>query len=180
MSTFSKFEHSVAFHIIWERNDGSSIAQFENYWRQSINVPEARPLPGKQLPGRFGPGYSHDMQCVGSGIRQPVVRAVGNLLHRHFCGKFTHVCYILDKCQINRSSADSLKMRVDALTFWLRSQLAFVWLERKFAYWKVLVSNPTSASRLFLSRLGQSGSIPALVLRPGGMAVGHRQGSTAE
>ncbi|KAG5455322.1 hypothetical protein CSKR_105131 [Clonorchis sinensis] len=38
---------------------------------------------------------------------------------------------------------------------------------------KVRGSNPTSASRLPLSRLGKPGSIPALVLPSGGMALGH-------
>ncbi|KAG5452702.1 hypothetical protein CSKR_102129 [Clonorchis sinensis] len=38
------------------------------------------------------------------------------------------------------------------------------WLEREFTDRKVRGSNPTSASRLPLSRLGRPGSIPALVL----------------
>ncbi|KER22615.1 hypothetical protein T265_09321 [Opisthorchis viverrini] len=46
--------------------------------------------------------------------------------------------------------------------------------------WKVRGSNPTSATRLPLSRLGQPGSILALVLPSGGMAVRHRKGATAE
>ncbi|KER23319.1 hypothetical protein T265_08765 [Opisthorchis viverrini] len=41
-------------------------------------------------------------------------------------------------------------------------------------------SSPTSATRLPLSRLGQPGSIPALVLPSGGMAARHRKGATAE
>ncbi|KAG5442242.1 hypothetical protein CSKR_100174, partial [Clonorchis sinensis] len=41
-------------------------------------------------------------------------------------------------------------------------------------------SNPTSASRLSLSRLEQPGSIPALVLPSGGMAARHRKGATAD
>ncbi|KER33407.1 hypothetical protein T265_00718 [Opisthorchis viverrini] len=41
-------------------------------------------------------------------------------------------------------------------------------------------SNPTSATRLPLSRLGQPGSIPALVLPSGDMAARHRKGATAE
>ncbi|KAG5454078.1 hypothetical protein CSKR_112622 [Clonorchis sinensis] len=41
-------------------------------------------------------------------------------------------------------------------------------------------SNPTSASRLPLSRFGQPGSISALVLPSGGMAARHRKGVTAE
>ncbi|KAG5444463.1 hypothetical protein CSKR_101861 [Clonorchis sinensis] len=38
------------------------------------------------------------------------------------------------------------------------------WLEREFTDWKVHGSKPISASRLPLSRLGKSGSIPSLVL----------------
>ncbi|GAA51781.1 hypothetical protein CLF_106788 [Clonorchis sinensis] len=45
------------------------------------------------------------------------------------------------------------------------------WSEREFTDRKVRGSNPTSASRLPLSRLGQPGSIPALVLPSGGMAA---------
>ncbi|KAG5453835.1 hypothetical protein CSKR_109607 [Clonorchis sinensis] len=54
------------------------------------------------------------------------------------------------------------------------------WLERKSTDRKVRGSNPTSASRLFLSRLGQPGSIPALVLFWGGMVARHQKGVTAE
>ncbi|KAG5452512.1 hypothetical protein CSKR_103317 [Clonorchis sinensis] len=41
-------------------------------------------------------------------------------------------------------------------------------------------SNPTSASRLPLSRLGEPGNIPAIVLPSGCMAARHRKGITAE
>ncbi|KER30007.1 hypothetical protein T265_13269, partial [Opisthorchis viverrini] len=44
---------------------------------------------------------------------------------------------------------------------------------------KVLGSDPTSASRHPLSKLGQPDSIPALVLPSGGMAVRHRKGNLA-
>ncbi|KER25926.1 hypothetical protein T265_06730 [Opisthorchis viverrini] len=54
------------------------------------------------------------------------------------------------------------------------------WLECEFTDRKVRGSNPTSATRLPLSRLGQPGSIPALVLPSGGMAARHRKGATAE
>ncbi|KAG5449710.1 hypothetical protein CSKR_103085 [Clonorchis sinensis] len=54
------------------------------------------------------------------------------------------------------------------------------WLEHEFTDWKVRGANPTSASRLHLSRLGQPGSISALVLLPGDMAARHRKGATAE
>ncbi|KAG5449685.1 Actin-1 [Clonorchis sinensis] len=54
------------------------------------------------------------------------------------------------------------------------------WVEREFTYRRVRGSNPASASRLPLSRLGQPGSISALVLPSGGMAARHRKGVTAE
>ncbi|KAG5442087.1 hypothetical protein CSKR_111936 [Clonorchis sinensis] len=41
-------------------------------------------------------------------------------------------------------------------------------------------SNPTSESRIRLSRFGQPESIPALVLPSGGMTARHRKGLTAE
>ncbi|KER26552.1 hypothetical protein T265_06196 [Opisthorchis viverrini] len=53
-------------------------------------------------------------------------------------------------------------------------------LEREFTDRKVRGSNPSSASRPPLSRLGQSGSIPALVLPTGGMAARHLRSVTAE
>ncbi|KAG5454388.1 hypothetical protein CSKR_107231, partial [Clonorchis sinensis] len=53
-------------------------------------------------------------------------------------------------------------------------------LEREFTDHKVRGSNPTSASRLFLSRLEQPDSIQALVLPSVGMAARHRKGVTAE
>ncbi|KER33773.1 hypothetical protein T265_12543, partial [Opisthorchis viverrini] len=54
------------------------------------------------------------------------------------------------------------------------------WLEREFTDRKIRGSNPTYVSRLPLSRLGQPGSIPALVLPSDGMAARHRRGATAE
>ncbi|KAG5447651.1 hypothetical protein CSKR_107817 [Clonorchis sinensis] len=53
---------------------------------------------------------------------------------------------------------------------WLR------WLEHQFTDRKVRVSHPTFASRLPLSRLGQPGNIPALLLPSGGMAARHQKG----
>ncbi|KAG5445405.1 V-type proton ATPase subunit C 1-A [Clonorchis sinensis] len=70
-------------------------------------------------------------------------------------------------------------------TFWLqttseeRGEVAQC-LECGFTDRKVRNSNPTSASRPPLSRLGQPDSIPALVFPSGGMAVRHRKGATAE
>ncbi|KER24477.1 hypothetical protein T265_07847 [Opisthorchis viverrini] len=54
------------------------------------------------------------------------------------------------------------------------------WLEREFTDRKVRGSNPTSASQLPLSRLGQPGRIPAFVLPSGSMAVRRRKGATSE
>ncbi|KER25299.1 hypothetical protein T265_07234 [Opisthorchis viverrini] len=54
------------------------------------------------------------------------------------------------------------------------------WLEREFTDRKVRGSNPTSATRLLLSRLGRHGSIPALVPPSCGMAARHRKGATTE
>ncbi|KER33353.1 hypothetical protein T265_00679 [Opisthorchis viverrini] len=53
------------------------------------------------------------------------------------------------------------------------------WLEREFTDRKVRGSNPTSASRLPLSRLEQPGNIPALVQPSGGMAARHQKDRTA-
>ncbi|KAG5452951.1 Solute carrier 12 member 9, partial [Clonorchis sinensis] len=52
------------------------------------------------------------------------------------------------------------------------------WLS-EFTVLKVRGSNPTYASRLLVSKLGQRGSIPALVLPSGGMATRHRKRVTA-
>ncbi|KAG5442443.1 hypothetical protein CSKR_113755 [Clonorchis sinensis] len=52
------------------------------------------------------------------------------------------------------------------------------WLECKFNDRKVGGLNPASVSRFLLSRLGQTFSIPALVLHSGGMAA--REGVTVE
>ncbi|KAG5449372.1 hypothetical protein CSKR_101182 [Clonorchis sinensis] len=51
------------------------------------------------------------------------------------------------------------------------------WLERIFTDQNVRGSNPTSASRLPLSRFWQPGSIPTLVLVLNGVAAGHRKGA---
>ncbi|KAG5442233.1 hypothetical protein CSKR_100182 [Clonorchis sinensis] len=64
--------------------------------------------------------------------------------------------------------------RFSMLARWLK------WVEREFTDQKVRGSNPTSASGLPLSRLGQPDSISALVLPSGGMAARHRKGVTAE
>ncbi|KER30042.1 hypothetical protein T265_13245, partial [Opisthorchis viverrini] len=49
------------------------------------------------------------------------------------------------------------------------------WLEREFTERKARGSNPTSVTRLPLSRLRRPGSILALALPPGGMAARHRK-----
>ncbi|KAG5443321.1 hypothetical protein CSKR_107286 [Clonorchis sinensis] len=64
-----------------------------------------------------------------------------------------------------------LKVVLFLITQWLRRQL----MDRK-----VRGSNPTSASRLLLSRLGQSGSILGLVPPSAGIAARHRRSATPE
>ncbi|KAG5446787.1 hypothetical protein CSKR_105542 [Clonorchis sinensis] len=54
------------------------------------------------------------------------------------------------------------------------------WIEREFTNQKVRVLNPTSVSRLPLSRLGQPGDSSALVLPSGCMAARHRKDVTVE
>ncbi|KAG5446221.1 hypothetical protein CSKR_112499 [Clonorchis sinensis] len=61
-----------------------------------------------------------------------------------------------------------------------RSPTSWMWLEREFTDRKVRSSNLTSASQLPLSRVGQPGSIPALVLHSGSRAARHRKGTTSE
>ncbi|KER27870.1 LOW QUALITY PROTEIN: hypothetical protein T265_13701 [Opisthorchis viverrini] len=110
---------------------------------------------------------------------------------------------ILAGCpSLDRDSQDA-KVRFEPRTFWSCTKSSAVccqiaalrlsvqnktarwarwpkWLEREFTDRKVRGSNPTPATRLPLSRLGQPGSIPALVLPSGGMAARHRKGATAE
>ncbi|KER26914.1 hypothetical protein T265_05902 [Opisthorchis viverrini] len=62
------------------------------------------------------------------------------------------------------------KCHILPVTIW--SEMA-QWLAREFTDWKVRGSNPTEASRLSLSRLGQPGSIPALMLPPVHMTFRH-------
>ncbi|KAG5455243.1 hypothetical protein CSKR_203865 [Clonorchis sinensis] len=56
----------------------------------------------------------------------------------------------------------------------------FVVLQDGCCHYFTPSSNPTYASRLPLSSLGQPGSIPAHLLPSGGMAVRHRKSATAE
>ncbi|KER23200.1 hypothetical protein T265_14686, partial [Opisthorchis viverrini] len=56
----------------------------------------------------------------------------------------------------------------------------FNWLERKFINRKVRGSNPTSVSQLPMSRPGQPGSNPVLVLFSSRVAARQRKGVTAE
>ncbi|KAG5442879.1 hypothetical protein CSKR_105174 [Clonorchis sinensis] len=75
---------------------------------------------------------------------------------------------------------ESVSSRTDRLTEsnvpWKSSNTRIV--GRLYAW--VRGSNPTSASLLPLSMLGQTCSIPALVLPSGGMTASHRKGVTAE
>ncbi|KER21946.1 hypothetical protein T265_09846 [Opisthorchis viverrini] len=78
------------------------------------------------------------------------------------------------------TQSDVTRSAYGKLPFFHCYQSWLKWLEREFTDRKVRGSNPTSATRLPLSRLGQPDSIPALVLPSGGMAVRHRKGATAE
>ncbi|KAG5452387.1 hypothetical protein CSKR_100803 [Clonorchis sinensis] len=66
-----------------------------------------------------------------------------------------------------------------AVAYTQGSNLRLRWLEREFTDWKIRGSNPNSASRLLLTRLGRPDSISALVLPSGGLAARHRKGATA-
>ncbi|KER27001.1 hypothetical protein T265_13887, partial [Opisthorchis viverrini] len=91
---------------------------------------------------------------------------------------------VYDVLQLNVLHTDRLMIQLarysryrslsDLKSFYLK------WLEREFTDRKVRGPNPTSASRHPLSRLGQPGSIPAIVLPSGGMAARHRKGATVE
>ncbi|KAG5443961.1 hypothetical protein CSKR_103782 [Clonorchis sinensis] len=56
----------------------------------------------------------------------------------------------------------------------------FKWLQCESTDRNDRGSNPTSASQIPLSRFGQPGKIPAIVLPSGGMAARHREGARAE
>ncbi|KAG5454279.1 hypothetical protein CSKR_106542, partial [Clonorchis sinensis] len=109
-------------------------------------------------------------------IRAPVLSSGGMAIrHRKGCH---HECEFrtsnFPQGMPPRSSSCSDTYLLEQGARWLK------WLEREFTDRKVRGSNPTSASRLPLSRLGQPGSIPALVVPSGGTAARHRMGVTAE
>ncbi|KAG5452335.1 hypothetical protein CSKR_112804 [Clonorchis sinensis] len=65
-------------------------------------------------------------------------------------------------------------------TFFLSGGEMAQWLERECTDGKVLGSNSTFASQIFLSGAWKPGGIPALVLPSGGMTARHQKGVTAE
>ncbi|KAG5449517.1 hypothetical protein CSKR_111842, partial [Clonorchis sinensis] len=71
-------------------------------------------------------------------------------------------------------------LRVNSNEYFTHEARWLKWLEREFTDRKVRGSNLTSASRLPLSRLGEPGSIAALVLPSGGMIARHRKGLRRE
>ncbi|KER22435.1 hypothetical protein T265_09481 [Opisthorchis viverrini] len=90
------------------------------------------------------------------------------------------------KCAVNTTcylSTNVMVYQIDRPITSQRRRLSLkmaLWLGREVTDRKVRGSNPTSSSRLSLSRLGQHGSIPGLVLSSGGMAVKHRKGAITE
>ncbi|GAA57458.1 hypothetical protein CLF_112755 [Clonorchis sinensis] len=66
---------------------------------------------------------------------------------------------------------------VYCMLLYVRGKMA-QWSEREVADRKALGSNPTSIFRLSLSRFGQPGNIPALVLPSGDRTVRYRKGAT--
>ncbi|KER32582.1 hypothetical protein T265_01452 [Opisthorchis viverrini] len=64
-------------------------------------------------------------------------------------------------------------------SYYNSARLVAQWLELEFTDREVRGSNPTSACRLPLSRLGQPGSIPALAFPWGGMAARHQKDAMA-
>ncbi|KER28764.1 hypothetical protein T265_04458 [Opisthorchis viverrini] len=79
------------------------------------------------------------------------------------CKQYTRAGTLLGSPSLDRSSRD-----------------AWVEFEPRTFRSNVPGLNPTSASRLSLSRFGQPGSIPALMLPSGGMTARHQKGVTAE
>ncbi|KAG5441528.1 hypothetical protein CSKR_109759 [Clonorchis sinensis] len=115
-------------------------------------------------------------------LRSLVVRGVAALclaappwpfLRLHLVERSSSHCSPRDHC---RTQARPLRQgtSICLAARWLKS------LEREYADRKVRGSNPTSASRLPLSRLGQPGSLSTLVLPLGSMAARHRKDVTAE
>ncbi|KAG5443929.1 hypothetical protein CSKR_100821 [Clonorchis sinensis] len=93
---------------------------------------------------------------------------------RQFSKSYTSTVWFTEDPSPDKLIPNSLVRWTPTGARWLK------WLEREFTDRKARGSNPTSASRLPLSRLGQPGSLSALVLPLGGMAAKHRKGVTAE
>ncbi|KER23883.1 hypothetical protein T265_14541, partial [Opisthorchis viverrini] len=93
-------------------------------------------------------------------------------------GKIGNICFavgLLETCFVC-----NIHCKSDQCLLNLTVSTPHRWLEREVTDQKIGGSNPTSASQVSLSRLGQPGSIPALVLPWGGMAVRYRENATAE
>ncbi|KAG5453186.1 hypothetical protein CSKR_112747, partial [Clonorchis sinensis] len=95
---------------------------------------------------------------------------------------FECCCCTFDFLQLNTQNKDSHENHADQYSRYRGSFPSAgarwpKWSERGFTDRKVCGSNPTSTSRLPLSRIGQPGSIPALVQPSGGMAARHRKGA---
>ncbi|KER32869.1 hypothetical protein T265_01155 [Opisthorchis viverrini] len=93
----------------------------------------------------------------------------------------TKTQYLLSRCVPRLFARPARPRLVNDMGFAVRlyTYVGARWLEREFTDRRVRCSNPTSASRLFLSRLEQPDSITALVPPSGGMAARHRKGAKA-
>ncbi|KER22966.1 LOW QUALITY PROTEIN: hypothetical protein T265_14741 [Opisthorchis viverrini] len=113
-------------------------------------------------------------QAQSPGFRQPYVLLETKL---HEISEYTLICKLTkEKKQISLQM--SFALVIDSCILVHSGARWPNWLEREFTDRKVRGSSPTSASRLPLSRLGQTGSIPALVLPSGCMTVRHRKSVT--
>ncbi|KER21225.1 hypothetical protein T265_10387 [Opisthorchis viverrini] len=147
-----------------------------------LNVDE-RSVRDAQNIGQVYP-YLYDLACTNTVLHHPWLNSCQ--IGRYYINRFSDRTAIVLVDSETSTVADEELASIDdedqkllTIANRLNSYIGarwLKWLERELTYRNLRVSNPTSASRLPLSRLGQPNSIPALVLPSGGMAVGHPKG----
>ncbi|KAG5452878.1 hypothetical protein CSKR_107423 [Clonorchis sinensis] len=90
----------------------------------------------------------------------------------------SYACFFSSRF-IQLTSGQSQRLPITQTLVGLLTEMAHG-LGHELTDWKVRGSNPTSASRLLLSRSGHPDSIPDLALPSGGVAARHRKGVRAE